>query len=162
MASGNFTLQIDAYEVELRPMTTITQLAARSAATHRIHELEKSWKDIVSVVDLAEDGKIDLSCPTERDAVYQAFQMQEVALRHIVGWNLADVKGKPLAVTREAVLSFIRMPPIGQQIWNALILNSAEAISAKKAFGVVPSGTSRPAPNTAATAANKANPAAKD
>src|SRR5512132_1015284 len=94
------------YEIELpyslkvtvKPLTTASMVAAQAAARRAVEAIERQGRERMEA-GLEMSGLPDLSAESERDGIYQAQLIRELALRHIASWTGIQLDGGPALPT---------------------------------------------------------------
>jgi hypothetical protein len=133
--------------------------AAQAAARRAVEAIEQQARERVEA-GLPLDGLPDLSAEGERDGLYQAQLIRELAVRHITSWTGVELEGAPAPPTPENIAAVMDLYPVGERFFQEFTLRQVLLNAAKNGFG--PSaGTSSQAegPSTAGPAATTACPA---
>ena len=84
------------------------------------------------------DGLPDLSDESERDGVYQARLVRELAVRHITDWNGVELEGGAAPPTPENIVAVIELYPVGERFFREFTLRQVLLNAAKKDQGPLP------------------------
>ena len=148
--------------VTVKPLTTAGMATAEAGARRRLESLETQARERKEA-GLPPDGLPDLTEAAERDGLYHALLVTELATRHVIAWRgvrAADGETEAPA-TPENVAALMALFPVGERFRQEFTLRQLLLAAAKNASGPSAAGTSSPAegPATAGAAEAKASPA---
>jgi hypothetical protein len=99
--------------VTVKPLTTAGMAAAQAAARRAVEVIERQAHEREEA-GMALDGLPDLSAEGERDGLYQAQLIRELAVRHVTRWTGVELEGGPAPSTPENVAAVTRKrAPLG-------------------------------------------------
>jgi len=159
--SGPYELELPyGLRVTVRPLTTAGMAAAQAAARRAVEAIERQARERTDA-GLRLDGLPDFSAAGERDGLYQAQLIRELAARHIVTWSGVELEGGPAPPTPENIAAVMELYPVGERFFQEFTLRQVLMNAAKNGSGPSAVGTSSLAegPNTAEPAATTACPA---
>jgi hypothetical protein len=136
--------------VTVKPLTTAGMAAAQAAARRSVEAIERQGRER-NEAGLALDGLPDLSAEGERDGLYQAQLIRELAVRHITSWTGVELEAGPAPPTRENIAAVMELYPVGERFFQEFTLRQVLLNAAKNALGPSAAGTSSMAegPSTA-------------
>jgi hypothetical protein len=146
--------------VTVRPLTTAAMAAAQAAARRAVEAIERQARERREA-GLLLDGLPDLSEEGERDGLYQAQLIRELAIRHITSWTGVELGGGPAPPTPKNVAAVMELYPVGERFFQEFTLRQVLLNAAKNGYGPSAAGTSSGAegPSTAGPAATTISPA---
>jgi hypothetical protein len=146
--------------VTVRPLTTAGMAAAQAAARRVVEAIERQAQERTDA-GLPLDGLSDLSAEGERDGLYQAQLIRELAFRHITSWASVELNGGPAPPTPENIAAVMELYPVGERFFQEFTLRQVLLNAAKNGSGPSAAGTSSRAggPNTAEPVATPTCPA---
>jgi hypothetical protein len=146
--------------VTVRPLTTAAMAAAQAAARRAVEAIERQARERREA-GLLLDGLPDLSEEGERDGLYQAQLIRELAIRHITSWTGVELGGGPAPPTPKNVAAVMELYPVGERFFQEFTLRQVLLNAAKNGCGPSAAGTSSGAegPSTAGPAATTISPA---
>ena len=117
----------------VKPLTTLDYSVAHMAARRRVDDIVKSLQDVAEAGFLP-DNETDFTKPDEREGLYRKFLIQEMAVRHIVGWQgVVDYKADtPAPVTPDTVRAVIEQFPIGELFYQKFTAHQTLLREAKR------------------------------
>ena len=146
------------YEIELpyglkvtvKPLTTAGMAAAQAAARRAVEAIERQVRERREA-GLALEGLPDLDEEGERDGLYQAQLIRELAVRHISDWTGIERDDGPAPPTPDNIAAAIDLYPVGERFFQEFTLRQVLLNAAKNGSGLSAAGTSSQAegPNTA-------------
>jgi hypothetical protein len=141
-------------KVTVRPLTTAGMAAAQAAARRSVEAIERQARERTEA-GLALDGLPDLSAEGERDGLYHAELIRELAVRHIMSWTGVDLEGGPAPPMPENIAAVMNLYPVGERFFQEFTLRQVLLNAAKNGCGLSAAGTSSrvEGPNTAEPAA---------
>jgi hypothetical protein len=144
-------------KVTVRPLTTASMAAAQAAARRAVEAIERQARERTDA-GLPLDGLPDLSAGGERDGIYQAQLVRELAVRHITSWNGVELEGRPAPLPSEPVAAAMELDPGGARFFQEFTLRQALLNAANNGSGPSAAGTSGRAegPHTAEPATTTA------
>jgi hypothetical protein len=147
-------------KVTVKPLTTAGMTAAQAAAKRAVEAIERQARERTEA-GFALDGLPDLSAEGERDGLYQAQLIRELAIRHVASWTGIELEGGPAPPTPENIAAVMELYPVGERFFQEFTLRQVLLNAAKNGLGLSAAGTSSQAegPNTAEPAATTASPA---
>jgi hypothetical protein len=103
----------------------------------------------------------DLSTEGEREGLYQARLIRELAARHITTWTGVELEGGPAPPMPRNIAAVMELYPVGERFFQEFTLRQVLLNAAKNGCGLSAAGTSNrvEGPNTAEPAATTACPA---
>jgi hypothetical protein len=139
--------------VTVKPLTTASMAAAQAAARRAVEAIERQARERMEA-GLALDGLPDPSADSERDGLYQAQLIRELAVRHITSWTGVELGGGPPPPTRKNIAAVMDLYPVGERFFQDFTLRQVLLNAAKNASGPSAAGTSSrvEGPNTAGPA----------
>jgi hypothetical protein len=146
--------------VTVKPLTTAGMAMAQTAARRSVEAIERQARARTEA-GLALDGLPDLSIEAERDGLYQAQLIRELAVRHIMSWTGVELEGGPAPPTPGNIAAVMELYPVGERFFHEFTLRQVLLNAAKNGSGPSAAGISSRAegPNTAEPAATTACPA---
>jgi hypothetical protein len=146
--------------VTVKPLTTAGMAAAQAAARRAVEAIERQVRERTEA-GLHTGGLPDFSTEGERDGLYQAQLIRELAGRHITSWAGVELKGGPAPPTPENIAAVMELYPVGERFFQEFTLRQVLLNAAKNGCGPSAAGTSSPAegPNTAKPATTTVCPA---
>jgi hypothetical protein len=146
--------------VTVRPLTTAGMAVAQAGARRAVEAIERQARERTEA-GLALDGLPDLSAAGERDGLYQAQLIRELAVRHVTSWTGVELGGGPAPPVPENIAAVMELYPIGERFFQEFTLRQVLLNAAKNALGPSAAGIfSRvEGPNTAVPAGTTACPA---
>jgi hypothetical protein len=147
-------------KVTVRPLTTAGMAAAQAAARRAVEAIERQARERTEA-GLPLDGLPDLSAEGERDGLYQAQLIRELAIRHITSWTGVELGGGPAPPTPENIGAVMELYPVGERFFQEFTLRQVLLNAAKNGSGPSAAGTFSRAegPSIAGPARTKACPA---
>jgi hypothetical protein len=149
--------------VTVKPLITAGMAAAQGAARRAVEAIERQARERAEA-GLAPDGLPDLAAEGERDGLYQAQLIRELAVRHVTSWTGVELGGEPAPPTPENIAAVMGLYPVGERFFQEFTLRQVLLNAAKNGSGLSAAGTSSRAegPNTATPAAMTASPAPEE
>src|ERR687897_1619090 len=80
--------------VTVKSLTTAGMAAAQAGARRAVEAIERQARERTDA-GLPLDGLPDLSAEAERDGLYQAQLIRELAVRHVTSWTGVEREGAP-------------------------------------------------------------------
>jgi hypothetical protein len=111
--------------------------AAQAAARRAVEAIERQARERTEA-ELALDGLPDLSAEDERNSIYQAQLIRELAVRHIVSWAGVELNGGPAPPTPENIAAVMELYPVGERFLQEFTLRQVLLNTAKTAAGPLP------------------------
>jgi hypothetical protein len=147
-------------KVTVRPLTIAGMAATQAGARRAVEAIERQARERTEA-GLELEGLPDLSAEGERDGVYQAQLIRELAVRHVTSWSGVELEGGPAPPTPENVAAVMELYPAGERFFQEFTLRQVLLNAAKNGCGPSAAGTPSRAegPNTAEPAATKDYPA---
>ena len=147
-------------KVTVKPLTTAGMAAAQAAARRAVEAIERQGRERTEA-GLPLDGLPDLTSDSERDGLYQAQLIRELAVRHVTAWSGVELEGGPAPPTPENVAAVMELYPVGERFFQEFTLRQVLLNAAKNGCGPSVAGTSSRAegPNTAGPAETTTSPA---
>ena len=136
--------------VTVKPLTTAGMAAAQATARRTVEAIEQQARERAEA-GLPVEGLPDLSVEGERDGLYQAQLIRELAVRHIARWTGVEFGGGPAPPTPENIAAVMELYPVGERFFQEFTLRQVLLNAAKNGSGPSAAGTSSRAegPNTA-------------
>jgi hypothetical protein len=146
--------------VTVTPLTTAGMATAQAGARRAVEAIERQARERAEA-GLPLDGLPDFSAEGERDGLYQAQLIRELAIRHITGWTGVELGGGPAPPTPPNVAAVMELYPVGERFFQDFTLRQVLLNAAKNGSGPSAAGTSSPVegPSTAEPAAMTTSPA---
>jgi hypothetical protein len=146
--------------VTVKPLTTAGMAAAQAAARRAVEAIERQVRERTEA-GLPPDGLPNLSAEGDRDGLYQAQLIRELAVRHVTSWTGVELEGVRAPPTPENVAAVMDLYPVGERFFQEFTLRQVLLNAAKNGCGPSAAGTSSRAegPNTAEPAEMTACPA---
>jgi hypothetical protein len=146
--------------VTVKPLSTAGMASAQAAARRAVEAIERQVRERTEA-GLPLDGLPDLASEGERDGLYQALLIRELAFRHVTSWTGVELEGGPAPSTPENVTAVMELYPVGERFFQEFTLRQVLLNAAKNGSGLSAAGTSSRAegPNTVGRAATPASPA---
>jgi hypothetical protein len=137
-------------KVTVRPLTTTGMAAAQAGARRAVEAVERQARERTDA-GLPLDGLPDLSVKGERDGLYHAQLIRELAVRHVTSWAGVELGGGPAPPTPENIAAVMEIYPVGERFFQEFTLRQVLLNAAKNGSGPSAAGTSSRAegPNTA-------------
>jgi hypothetical protein len=147
-------------KVTVRPLTTAGMAATQAAARRAVEAIERQARERTEA-GLALDGLPDLSAEGERDGLYQAQLIRELAIRHVTSWTGVERGGGPAPPTPENIAVVMELYPVGERFFQEFTLRQVLLNAAKNGSGLSAAGIfgGVEGPNTANPAGTMACPA---
>ena len=128
-------------KVTVRPLTTAGMAAAQAAARRAVEAVERQARERTDA-GLPLDGLPDLAAGGERDGLYQAQLIRELAVRHITSWTGVKLEGGPAPPTPENIAAVVELYPVGERFFQEFTLRQVLLNAAKNGFGPSAAGIS--------------------
>lgn len=146
--------------VTVKPLTTAGMAAAQAAARRAVEAIERQCRERQEA-GLPLDSLPDLSNEAERDGLYQAQLIRELAVRHITDWSGIELAGGPARPTPANIAAAMQLYPVGERFFQEFTLRQVLLNAAKNGSGLSAAGISSPAegPHIAEPATRTACPA---
>jgi hypothetical protein len=142
--------------VTVKPLTTAGMAAAQASARRALDAIERQARERTEA-GLALDGLPDLSAEGERDGLYQAQLIRELAVRHVTSWTGVELEGGPAPPMPENIAAVMELYPVGERFFQEFTLRQVLLNAAKNGSGLSAAGISGrvEGPNTAGPARRK-------
>jgi hypothetical protein len=146
--------------VTVKPLTTASMAAAQAAARRAVEAIERQARERTEA-GLGLDGLPDFSAEGERDGLYQAQLIRELAVRHVMSWTGVEWEGGPAPLAPENIAAVMELYPVGERFFQEFTLRQVLLNAKKNGSGPFAAGTSSRAegPNTVEPAAKTTYPA---
>jgi hypothetical protein len=146
--------------VTVKPLTTAGMAAAQAAARRAVEAIERQVRERTEA-GLQLDGLPDLSPEGERDGIYQAQLIRELAVRHVTSWTGVGLEGGPAPPTPANIAAVMELYPVGERFFQEFTFRQVLLNAAKNGSWPSAAGTSSrvEGPNTAEPAATTASSA---